>query len=156
MVPLQLSIDLRVRKWSRDVLHRPQLQEPPQGFGQKARAVVSEQCRSRFHGYGRLSRKFHRLLDYLDDVTAPSCWAALSTQNHPGIVLQCADQIIIPPARNEEIAGIGFPLLAARGGLGMVLLAGWKTLHPGCFDQPSLLQQTVYRGLGDKASFDGY
>ena len=58
MVSLRLSIGLRVKKRSRDVLHRPQLQELPQGFCQKARAVVSEQCRSRFHWHGRLSRKF--------------------------------------------------------------------------------------------------
>ena len=36
MVSLRLSIGLRVKKRSRDVLHRPQLQELLQGFCQKA------------------------------------------------------------------------------------------------------------------------
>ena len=133
------------------MLHRPQLQELFQGFCQKARAVVSEQFRSRFHRHGRLSRKFLRLLGHIDDVTVPSRWAALSTQNHPGIVTQCPD-LMIPPARNEEIAGIGLPQLVAPGGLGMVLLVGRKALHLRCFDQPSFIRQTVYRGLGGTAS----
>jgi len=97
----------------------------------------------------RHARPLHGLLDHLADGFRRLLGLELPGQDEAGVVVQDGDQVVPPPADDEEVAGIGLPLLMGPGRLHPVLRARREAHHFDLSDEAMALEHPVDRGFRD-------